>query len=178
MLIFTTILYLLAVAVTALAPELWVSISDYPGVKRTAKDVAHDFGRITGRNGAVKVKECLTKSSKPLIIAGTVGDSELIADLLSRKKIDVSDIKGKWEAYTSVLVKSPVPGIPWALVIAGSNLRGTIYGLYDISETIGVSPWHWWADVAPKAKKNILVRDIQRVQKEPSVKFRGFFHQR
>jgi hypothetical protein len=75
----------------------------------------------------------------------------------------------------SKVVKNPAPGIPEALVIAGSIPRGTIYGIYDISEQIGVSPWYFWADVAVKQNKDIYVKRDQKTQGAPSIKFRGLF---
>lgn len=73
------------------------------------------------------------------------------------------------------MVEDPAPGVPWALVIAEPDQRGTIYGLYDISEQMGVSPWYWWADVPIKTKTSIWVRDEPKVQNSPSVQYRGFF---
>lgn len=75
----------------------------------------------------------------------------------------------------SQLVQNPIPGCAQALVIAGSDPRGTIYGIYDISEQIGVSPWYFWADVPPKQNKNIYVLSEGKVQGPPSVKYRGLF---
>lgn len=66
--------------------------------------------------------------------------------MISSGKLDASPITGKWEAFMSQVVDSPVPGVDRAMVIAGSDMRGTIYGLYDVSEQIGVSPWYWMAD--------------------------------
>jgi hypothetical protein len=60
-------------------------------------------------------------------------------------------------------------------VIAGSDLRGTIYGIYDISEKIGVSPWYWWADVPINTKDAIYLGSGNHVQASPSVKYRGIF---
>ena len=110
-----------------------------------------------------------------VIIAGTVGHSQVIDDLISKKVIDVGEIQGKWEAFVSTLVKNPIPGCAQALVIAGSDPRGTIYGIYDVSEQIGVSPWYFWADVPTKLHKNIYVLPQRKVQKSPTVKYRGFF---
>jgi hypothetical protein len=87
----------------------------------------------------------------------------------------VSGVKGKWESFTSQVVKNPVPGCDKALVIAGSDPRGTIFGIYDISEQIGVSPWYFWADTPPKKSENLYVKGKKKVQGEPSVKYRGFF---
>ncbi|KAH6657189.1 hypothetical protein BKA67DRAFT_182262 [Truncatella angustata] len=118
-----------------------------------------------------------TNPSAPdtVIIAGTIGHSKLIDDLIAKKKIDVSDIEGRWESFTTKLVESPISGCSKAVVIAGSDPRGVIYGLYDISEQIGVSPWYWWADVPIKQNKNIWFLSNGKTQRSPSVKYRGFF---
>ncbi|GAB1317752.1 Gylcosyl hydrolase 115 C-terminal domain-containing protein [Madurella fahalii] len=110
-----------------------------------------------------------------VIIAGTIGHSTVIDDLISSEAIDVSEVEGKWESFTSQVVENPVPGCSKALVIAGSDPRGTIYGIYDISEQIGVSPWYFWADTPPKKSKNLFVTTTKKVQGPPSVKYRGFF---
>ncbi|KAK4237527.1 glycoside hydrolase [Achaetomium macrosporum] len=110
-----------------------------------------------------------------VIIAGTIGHSTVVDRLVSSRSIDVSGVKGKWEAFTSQVVKNPMPGCSKALVIAGSDPRGTIYGIYDISEQIGVSPWYFWADSPPKKSKNLYVTAKKKVQGPPSVKYRGFF---
>lgn len=110
-----------------------------------------------------------------VVIAGTVGRSTLIDKLIAAKAIDVSDVKGKWESFVSQVVQNPVPGCPSALVIAGSDPRGTIFGIYDISEQIGVSPWYFWADSPVRQNKNIFVTKKRKVQGPPTVKYRGFF---
>ncbi|KAI9150394.1 LOW QUALITY PROTEIN: hypothetical protein HJFPF1_10160 [Paramyrothecium foliicola] len=152
------------------APEVWVSSADHPAVLRAARDLTLDFGRIVGVNGTLQSvgnMPCNRNNSSPLIIAGTVGDSSLIDKMVDAGDIDVSNIEGKW---------ARIPCIPWALVIAGSDKRGTVYGLYDVSEKMGLSPWYWWADVPPpKTKTGIWVRDAQKVQGPPSIKYRGFF---
>ncbi|KAI1077309.1 glycoside hydrolase family 115 protein [Whalleya microplaca] len=110
-----------------------------------------------------------------VIIAGTLGHSKVIDDLVSAEKLDISEIKGKWESFLTKIVEDPIPGCPRAVVIAGSDPRGTIFGLYDISEQIGVSPWYWWADVPVKQTKEIYVLPDGKVQGPPSVEYRGFF---
>ena len=116
-----------------------------------------------------------SSAAKTVIIAGTIGHSSVIDSLISSKKIDPMPIRGKWESYISQVVDSPLPGVERALVIAGSDMRGTIYGLYDISEQIGVSPWWWWADVPVKERDGVWALNGRKVQKSPSVKYRGFF---
>lgn len=114
-------------------------------------------------------------SARSVIITGTIGHSNLIDKLIADGKLDVSSVKGKWESYTSQIVRNPSAGIPWALVVAGSDRRGVIYGLYDISEQMGVSPWYWWADVPVKTRTSIYVDPVGKTQGPPSVKYRGFF---
>ncbi|KAI9170762.1 Kinesin-like protein 6 [Paramyrothecium foliicola] len=153
--------------------------------KRDAKPAKFDFDPVDVKDNT---KFATTKKqsfegppyanpdpAKTVIIAGTIGHSKYIDDIVRAGKIDVSKIKGKWESFVTKVVKDPVPGVPEALVIAGSMPRGTIYGIYDISEQIGVSPWYFWADVAIKKNKDIHVRRSQKTQGAPSVKFRGLF---
>ncbi|KAK1775538.1 hypothetical protein QBC45DRAFT_445140 [Copromyces sp. CBS 386.78] len=113
--------------------------------------------------------------SDTVIIAGTIGHSEIIDSLIASKKLDVSATKGKWESFTSQVIKNPIQGCSSALVIAGSDPRGTIFGIYDVSEQIGVSPWYFWADVPTRRNKNIYALNKKKVQGSPSVKYRGFF---
>lgn len=158
------------------SPAIMLDSGDYPGVIRTATDLAADFGRVTGINGTVKLSNAtMNATSGSIIIAGTIGNSSLIDSLVKSNKIDVSKIKGQWEAFSSQLVGDPMPGVSSALVIAGSDQRGSIYGLYDISEQIGVSPWYWFADVSPKKKSMVYAMNTTKIQPSPAVKYRGIF---
>ncbi|KAI1328965.1 glycoside hydrolase family 115 protein [Xylariaceae sp. FL0255] len=114
-------------------------------------------------------------AANTVIIAGTIGNSTTIDALIKAGKLDVSKIKGKWESFTTQIVENPMTGSSKAVVIAGSDPRGTIFGLYDISEQIGVSPWYWWADVPIQENKNIYILPGGKVQGSPSVKYRGIF---
>ncbi|KAK6359636.1 hypothetical protein TWF696_000780 [Orbilia brochopaga] len=152
---------------------------DWPGVIRAGEDLAADFGRVTGTNLKYYVQNTtkgLPKTEYAIII-GTIGKSAFIDGLIQKGDIDVSKINGTWESYTTTLLLRPAtaPGIHKALIIAGSDKRGTIYGAYDVSEQIGVSPWYWWADVPAIKHDNIYALDVVRVQKSPSVKYRGLF---
>lgn len=111
-----------------------------------------------------------------VVIAGTIGHSTLIDRLVASHKIDVGAIRGQWESFVTQLVADPAPGVAQALVIAGSDPRGTIFGLYDVSEQIGVSPWYFWADSAPARHAAIYVpANLTKIQAAPSVKYRGIF---
>ena len=112
--------------------------------------------------------------AQPVIIAGTIGKSDVITELISSAKIDVSAIEGQWESFISEVVTDPLPGVSKALVIAGADLRGTIFGLYDVSEQIGVSPW-WFTDVVVRKASGIWALGVKKVQGPPSIKYRGLF---
>ena len=158
---------------TALSPTIIIDGKDWPGVIRAGNDLAVDFGLVTSVKG--KTATSASGTSGPIIIAGTIGKSPLIDSLVTSGKIDVSSIKGKWESFSSQLVSNPVDGVASALVLAGSDKRGTIYAIYDISEQIGVSPWYWWADVPPKKKTAIYALNSKKTQGPPSIKYRGIF---
>ncbi|KAF2666253.1 hypothetical protein BT63DRAFT_376868 [Microthyrium microscopicum] len=154
--------------------QILVEESDWKGVIRTANDLAHDFGRVTGLNGTVLHSNATTKSPG-VIIAGTIGKSALVDRLLFTLNTTTA-IRGQWETYLTTIVQSPLPGIPSALLIAGSDKRGTIFGLYSISEQIGVSPWHFWADVPTKRHSAIYtVPRTNTINGPPSIKYRGIF---
>ncbi|KAM5349609.1 hypothetical protein ACJ41O_006114 [Fusarium nematophilum] len=114
-------------------------------------------------------------SANTVIIVGTIGHSEVVDRLIEDGVIDVDEIKGEWEAFVSQIVENPINGTARALVIAGSDPRGTIYGIYDVSEQIGVSPWYWWADVPVQPRQSIYALPGPKVQGSPSVKYRGIF---
>lgn len=109
------------------------------------------------------------------VIIGSIKSSRIIKRLIANKKIDVSAIKGKWEMCLTEIVKNPFPGVKKALVIAGSDRRGTAYGIFELSKQIGVSPWYYFADVPPKKKAEIIITESRSVLKSPSVKYRGIF---
>ncbi|THV47860.1 hypothetical protein BGAL_0284g00140 [Botrytis galanthina] len=102
--------------------------------------------------------------SSTVLIVGTLTQSPLITQLISSGLLDPNPIKGKWEAFMSVIIQNPLPGIQEAMVIVGSDLRGTIYGLYDISEQAGVSPWWWWADVPVRIQDGVWALDPNATQ--------------
>jgi hypothetical protein len=136
--------------------------------------VQADVERVTGTKPAL-VSSGVAPSAKTVIIAGTVGHSRLIDELVVKKKLDVRAIAGKWESFLVEVIERPVAGVERAIVIAGSDRRGTVYGLYDLSEQIGVSPWYWWADVPPAKHDTLYVKPGRVVRGEPAVKYRGIF---
>ena len=155
------------------AVPLHVADNDWPGVLRAARDLQADIERVTGRKPDIKTT-APAKSSVAVLI-GTVGKSALIDGLVAAGKLDVAAIRGKWEAFVIETVDRPLPGVDRALVIAGSDKRGTIYGIYEISEQIGVSPWYWWADVPVKKSAALHLAPGRHVVGSPAVQYRGIF---
>lgn len=151
--------------------QILVEDSAFEGVKLVANAHADDIKLVCGKKPEI-VSSVSDVKSKSVIIAATVGKSSLLDSL----KIDVSEISGKREVYSLTYVKDPFDGVSEALVVAGSDKRGTIYGIFDISERIGVSPLVYWGDVLPKRRDEVTV-DIGDgfVSKEPSVRYRGLF---
>ena len=162
-----------AIAQGKATATLCVDSSDWAGVVRAVGDLQADVERVTGIKPALCGDAPALKGNA--IIIGTVGKSALIDRLIQAKKIDVAGIKGKWESFFLQVVQQPLPGVASALVIAGSDKRGTIYGIYDLSEQIGVSPWYWWDDVTPEHKDALFVKAGKFAQGSPSVKYRGIF---
>lgn len=124
---------------------------------------------IDGMKPLVSVIEQEVNLEDVDVIVGTIGSSPVLDKLISEGKLDVSDIEGKWESFKIQVIDD-------ALVIAGSDKRGTIYGVYDLSEKMGVSPWYWWADVPIGHADSLYINlDKPYMEGEPSVKYRGIF---
>jgi len=155
------------------AAELYVDSSDYPGVIRAVRDLQSDITRVTGSKATLEEND--TSLSGYAVLIGTIGKSKIIDQLIRERKIDVSQIEGKWESTLIQIVSHPLPGVARGLVIAGSDKRGAIYGIYDLSEQIGVSPWYWWADVSVEHKDALYVKAGRWVEGEPAVRYRGIF---
>lgn len=142
--------------------------SDYKGVLRAVNDLKEDLRKVTGNSPQQGV-------TKFTLIIGTVGKSATIDKLIQTGKIEAKDLKGKNEKYIIKTVTAPLEGIDAALVIAGSDKRGTIYGIYELSTQIGVSPWYYWADVPVVNQKNLYVKAGTYTEGEPAVQYRGIF---
>ena len=155
------------------AASIFVDTNDWPGVLRVATDLQKDIGRVSQAGPALTHE--LAHLGQNVILVGTIGHSAVIDQLVRERKIDVAGIAGKWEASLIQVVSQPLPGVESALVIAGSDKRGTIFGVYDLSEQIGVSPWYWWADVPPKRHSALYVKPGRYVLGPPAVKYRGIF---
>jgi len=141
--------------------------NDDKGVLRAANDLKDDFRKVTGNLSFA--------SGKTAIIVGTVGKSAIIDQLLKNGKMDKNELTGKNEKYLIQIIDNTTNDLQKALVIAGSDRRGTIYGIYELSKQIGVSPWYWWADVPVEHQDNLYVKPGKYTDGEPAVKYRGIF---
>ncbi len=148
---------------------------DYEGMHLVAKSFAEDINMVTGVTPDIVTD--MDQLEGTVIIAGSIGNNEIIDTLIANDVINISAIKNKWETYQIQVVEAPVEGVAQAIVIVGSDKRGTFYGIYRISELIGVSPWVFWGDVLPKKQSQLLFseNELQITSKEPSVKYRGIF---
>lgn len=151
-------------------PCIILDPDDQKGVGIAVNNFAADLRNVSGKMPVVSSE---VKGPKAIIV-GTL-DSKFIRQLAKEKKIDVSGLKGKTEQYLITFVDNPMPGVEEAVVIVGSDRRGTIYGVYEMSEQIGVSPWYWWADVPVEHKDNLILRKGDYTNGEPAVRYRGLF---
>jgi hypothetical protein len=152
---------------------LCISSKDHPGVLLILKAFQSDISNVTGARPEIAIDSVPTSNN--IVVAGTLGRSPIIDKLVQEKKIDVKGIAGQWETFLVQAVNRPLPGVDRALIIAGSDKRGTIFGMLDISQKMGVSPWHWWADVPVKHHKSLFILPKRYADGPPSVRYRGIF---
>ncbi len=146
----------------------------FSGVNKIAGKVMHDVELVFGH--APQSTTDRNQLGKNAVIYGTVGHSPVLLELEEKRLIDLSEIEGKREVFVFQVINHPFEGVEQALVIAGSDKRGTIYGLFHLSERLGVSPLVDWANVKPERKESFsLGAHFKYISKEPSVRFRGFF---
>lgn len=154
------------------APAIFVSAGDAPVVEIAANAFAGDVERVSGVRPRVSQG---APGGQNAILAGTIGGSPLIDRLIAEGRLSVDAVKGQSEAYTIAVVENPVPGVARALVVAGADRRGTAYGIFRLSEQIGVSPWVWWAEATPDRRATLTLDAKTIVQGSPSVRYRGIF---
>ena len=165
-----------AIATASQVADMVYSPNDHSVVGTVAKAVAADIQLVTNRQASVySLAKPESNSQKPLIIAGTLGRSEAIDHIVAKKLLkNVASVSGKWETFGIEIVNKPLKGCSQALVVYGSDPRGTAFGLFQLSRLMGVSPWVWWADVTPEHKPALYATGSY-VSREPSVRFRGMF---
>ena len=145
--------------------------NEYVGVIRALNNLRTDAEQVTG----VKPDIHNTIQSTRYIIIGSLDQSQWIKNLVSKKLIDVKELRDKREKYIIQTIKNPIAGVEEAVVIAGSDMRGTIYGIYELSQQIGVSPWYYWADVPVQKHTSISIKNGIYTDGEPAVRYRGIF---
>lgn len=161
------------VAAGSAAPFLVEPTAD-PAVSRASDDVRADVASVTGVTPGLE-HALPAENAGPTVVVGEVGRSALIDRLSSLGLINLSRLRGAWESYLIQAVPHPFPGCSQALVVVGSDRRGAIYGLYELSSAIGVSPWHWWDDLPPQKRPELSIRAGAHRFGPPSVKYRGIF---
>jgi hypothetical protein len=154
------------------ATNIFYDSSENVAVIRTVKDLQSDIQKVTGKLPNLSTIE---NSSEFEIIIGTLGTNKLIDKLILSKKINAKDLKGKWESFVITTVENPKSKSKKQLIIVGSNRRGTIYGIYELSKQLGVSPWYYWNDVPVKKRSSVYVIPGYFASGEPKVKYRGIF---
>ena len=154
------------------AADILVSGADFKVVQIAAQNLAVDVERVTGKQP--RVRSDFPQASRHVVIVGTL-DSPLIQALTRSGKLHVDELRGKWESFVITTVPNPFPNVDMGLVIAGSDRRGTAYGVFELSEAIGVSPWYWWADVPPVRHANLFIAPTLQRAGPPSVQYRGIF---
>jgi hypothetical protein len=151
---------------------IYYDTADARVVSIAAEAFTQDITAITDITPATDSLQRITGYS---VIAGTIGKNRLIDRLILSKKLSVSAIKDKWEAFSIAVIDNPFNGCKQALVIAGSDPRGTAFGIFELSRMLGVSPFTWWADIVPVHRDEIYITKGLSIAAPPSVKYRGIF---
>ena len=155
------------------AIPLYYDAGDAKVVQIASGLLSDDIERVTGL--IPEVRTTVPEPGSDSVWIGTLGKSPLIDGLVRAGKLDASDIQDRWESWVVATVIDPMPGVHRALVIAGADRRGTAYGIFSLSEALGVSPWYWWADVPTAHRSGAIVKAGRYAQPAPAVKYRGIF---
>jgi hypothetical protein len=155
------------------ATAIFVDPADDVLVQKAAGLLQEDIQRVTGKRP--EVYEKIPARGTGAVIIGSLNGSMLIKNLVKEKKINAASLRNAWEGYIIQVIKNPAPGISHALVIAGSDRRGTAYGALEVARAIGVSPWYWWADVPVKKSAQLWLPSNLFSTSAPKVKYRGIF---
>ncbi len=146
----------------------------FEGVKKIAEKVIGDVEKVSGARPKLLTEG--KENAKAYVLCATLGKSALVDQLIANEKFDQRQLEGKREVYAVRMIEKPFEGVERILLICGSDKLGTIYGMFSLSEYIGVSPMCYFGDVEPLPKDSLIIlEDIEKVSKEPSVKYRGFF---
>ena len=155
------------------ATQIVISPGDAPVVRIAAEAFAEDVSGISGQRP--QVIDSVSVHAPTMILAGTIGRNALIDRFRHEGKLGTSAIEGKWESFAIRIISHPTAGIDSALVVVGSDPRGTAYGVLELSRKLGVSPWAWWADVPLPHRRSLTLKDAEMTSGPPSVQYRGIF---
>ena len=151
--------------------EIYMDTNDCKGVSYATHALLKDIKSVSGATATLTSDAGFLKkadTARPAILVGTIGHSAAIDQLVKQKRINGNLLKGKREKFIITLIDGQ-------LVIAGSDRRGTIYGIYELSQQMGVSPWYDWADVPIEHHDSIFVNKGIYTDGEPAVRYRGIF---
>ena len=155
------------------AAPVFLAAAEQKVVHIAARCLTEDVRRVTDARPTLSTQK--PGKTEYAVLVGTLGKSPLIDGLVARRKLDVAALRGQWEAYTVLTVDNPLPGVRHGLVLIGSDERGTAYSVFTLTKAMGVSPWVWWADVAPAHQTALYVQPGAHPQSSPAVKYRGIF---
>ncbi|MDW7693001.1 glycosyl hydrolase 115 family protein [Flammeovirgaceae bacterium SG7u.111] len=155
------------------ASTIYYDPTDFKLIDKVSHLFASDIELVSRKQPLIISTDNKLKGN--LIIVGTIGKNRLIDKLIAEKKLSVDSVKNEWERFTIQTIDKPFKGVQKALIIAGSDKRGVAYGVFTLSELMGVSPWSYWADVPVKKSEELYIEDISFTSKAPSVKYRGIF---
>ena len=153
--------------------DIYVAREDAAVVHTAARLLADDLEKATGRRPTITHDAAAL--GRTAVLIGTLGKAPLIDDVVAKAPIDTGRIRGRWEAFGIQTVQQPISGVERALLIIGNDRRGTAYGVMELSRAIGVSPWHYWADVPARRRRSVVAGSEALFTSAPSVQYRGIF---
>lgn len=139
---------------------IYIDQNTDPLIAWAVNELATDIQEITGQKPQI-IPTQKTNAENGIYI-GQISDHLF-------KSYQNKNIKGAWEGFSISKEKNN-------LFILGNDVRGTVYGIFETAERLGISPWKWWADVYPIRKEKLVLNlPKEGITESPSVQFRGIF---
>lgn len=150
------------------AVKLALADTEDDAVRRAAADLCRDLRAVCGADATLS-----PQTAGATLVIGTIGSSPAIDEAIDRDELDVTALAApdgglRWEGFLIQAGRDVV-------YVAGADRRGTIFGIYDLCEAIGVSPWYWWADVTVRRREHVTIAHGTAKADWPSVRYRGIF---
>lgn len=153
--------------------QIFVAADDEAPIRRAVSDLQSDIEMVTGvKPTVVSDLSQLTANS---IIVGSVGNKTMQQLIATGKLAECESLQGKYESFVMKSVENLLPNSPASLVVVGSDALGAVYGMYEVSERIGVSPLYWWCDIAVERKKEVVMDNVLTLPQQPTIRYRGIF---